>query len=91
MRIDGFHGSVDAGEHTVERAHLRGRKIEHLLDPVYHTDPLHGSRGILAFRDYGSDILDRLRAAGFPSGRAPVLRRPYSVARPRDVIVADEA
>jgi len=50
---------------TVERARLVDGVIEHLRAPVYHTDPLRGGEGILAFRDYGRDILDRLRAAGF--------------------------
>ena len=53
------------GAHTVERACLRGGAIEHLHPPVYHTDPLRDGAGILAFRDYGRDILERLRAAGF--------------------------
>jgi SAM-dependent methyltransferase len=52
------------GEITLERARVRGNSIEHLLPPVYHDDPLRGT-GILAFRDYGSDILERLRSAGF--------------------------
>jgi SAM-dependent methyltransferase len=52
------------GERTIERARVRDGVVEHLLEPVYHTDPLQ-PQGILAFRDYGSDILDRMRAAGF--------------------------
>jgi SAM-dependent methyltransferase len=56
-----FHG----GEHTVERAVLRGEEIDYLLPPVYHTDPLRNGAGILAYRDYGNDIVDRLRDAGF--------------------------
>lgn len=34
------------------------------MEPAYHIDPLRGA-GILAFRDYGLDIVERLRAAGF--------------------------
>lgn len=52
------------GVHTVERARLRDGVVEHLLPPVYHLDPLR-SEGIIAFRDYGSDILDRLSRVGF--------------------------
>ena len=53
------------GVHTIERARLRGDAIEYLQPPVYHIDPLRDGAGILAFRDYGRDILERLRAAGF--------------------------
>jgi len=52
------------GEATLDRACLRGGTVEHLLPPVYHDDPLRGA-GILAFRDYGRDIVSRVRAAGF--------------------------
>jgi SAM-dependent methyltransferase len=59
-----FTVPLHGGPETVERARLRDGKVEHLLEPVYHNDPLR-AQGILAFRDYGSDILDRLRDAGF--------------------------
>ncbi len=50
---------------TVERARIRDGQIEHLLPPVYHTDPWGKGAGILAFRDYGADIESRLQEAGF--------------------------
>lgn len=56
------------GEKTVERARLAGGTIEYLEPPVYHDDPLR-PEGILAFRDYGRDVVDRLRAAGFSEAR----------------------
>jgi SAM-dependent methyltransferase len=52
------------GYATIERARFRNGALEHLMEPVYHVDPLRGE-GILAFRDYGLDIVERLRAAGF--------------------------
>ena len=52
------------GPQTIERARVRDGVVEHLLEPVHHVDPLR-PEGILAFRDYGRDIVDRLRAAGF--------------------------
>jgi SAM-dependent methyltransferase len=52
------------GYPTIERARLREGEVEHLMEPAYHIDPLRGA-GILAFRDYGLDIVERLRAAGF--------------------------
>jgi SAM-dependent methyltransferase len=53
-----------SGAATLERARLRDGAIEHLRPPVYHHDPLK-SESILAFRDYGRDIVERLLAAGF--------------------------
>lgn len=55
-----MHGGPD----TVERARLREGRVEHLIEPVFHLDPLR-HEGILAFRDYGGDIVERLRRAGF--------------------------
>lgn len=60
-----FTVPLHGGETTVERARLRGNAIEHLQAPIYHGDPLRGGEPILAFRDYGEDIVRRLRAAGF--------------------------
>jgi SAM-dependent methyltransferase len=55
---------ADAGA-TVERARLRNGKLEHLLPPEYHGDRIRGKDRVLAFRNYGFDITDRLRASGF--------------------------
>jgi SAM-dependent methyltransferase len=50
---------------TLERARLEHGALVHLTEPEYHGDRLRGRGRVLAFRTYGSDILDRLRAAGF--------------------------
>jgi SAM-dependent methyltransferase len=63
-----FTVPMHEGAHTIERARIRDGEIEHLLEPVHHADPLQ-PEGILAFRDYGRDILERLRAAGFVDAR----------------------
>jgi SAM-dependent methyltransferase len=64
-----FTVPMHEGEHTVERARRQADgTIEYLLEPVYHLDLLRPD-GILAFRDYGLDILERLRAAGFVDAR----------------------
>lgn len=83
-----FTVPMHEGEGTVERARLRDGVLEHLSTPVYHTDPLRHGAGILAFRDYGRDILDRLRAAGFAEAAlvTPARRIPWVV--PRAVVVA---
>jgi SAM-dependent methyltransferase len=64
-----FTVPMHGGPSTVERARLRNDgAIEHLQNPVYHLDPLR-PEGILAFRDYGRDIVDRIAAAGFVGAR----------------------
>ncbi len=48
---------------TLERARVVNGRIEHLQPPEYHNDQLRGS--VLAFRDYGRDVIGRLVSAGF--------------------------
>jgi len=50
---------------TVERAAMVDGETRHLLPPAYHGDRLRGEGKVLVFRDYGLDICDRLRSAGF--------------------------
>jgi SAM-dependent methyltransferase len=77
--------------HTVERAKLLpDGSIEHLLEPEYHGDPIRADGRILAFRNYGADIVDRLRTAGFRTARLawPRTRIPWAMARP--VVLAEK-
>jgi len=50
---------------TRERAVLEAGGVRHLLEPEYHSDRIRGRWTVLAYRNYGSDIVDRLRDAGF--------------------------
>jgi SAM-dependent methyltransferase len=50
---------------TVERAVIEDGAVRHLAPPEYHGDRRRGPRGVLAFRTYGRDIVDRVGAAGF--------------------------
>ena len=53
---------------TVTRARLdRDGKIEHLLEPEYHGDPIGG--GVLCFYQFGWEVLEDFRAAGFSDVR----------------------
>ncbi len=53
---------------TIERAVRNADgSIKHLLSPEYHGDPIGKTAHILAFRNYGGDIVARLIAAGFAS------------------------
>jgi SAM-dependent methyltransferase len=50
---------------TLERARRDGSRVEYLLPPTYHGDRLNGPGSVLVYRDYGRDIVDRVRASGF--------------------------
>lgn len=51
---------------TTERCRLNpDGTLEHFLPPEYHGDRIRGKRAVLAFRNYGLDIVDRLTACGF--------------------------
>ncbi len=79
-----FTVPLSAAPATVERARLRGGVIEYLAPPTYHTDLLRGERQVLCFRDYGQDIVGRVRAAGFDTVELmpPDPRIPWSAGRP---------
>lgn len=56
-----FHsGAVD----TRQRATIQGGVLKHLLPEQYHGNPV-SSEGSLVFYDFGWDLLDSCRAAGF--------------------------
>ncbi len=74
--------------HTVERARLKDDgTIEHLATPEYHIDPARGGSAILAYRNYGQDIVERLLEAGFGSAE---IRLPQALpwAYERPIVVA---
>ncbi|HEY2346098.1 MAG TPA: methyltransferase domain-containing protein [Xanthomonadaceae bacterium] len=51
-------------ERSIERTRVAADgRIEHLLPPEYHGDPLGG--GVLCHRHYGWDLLEALREAGY--------------------------
>jgi SAM-dependent methyltransferase len=74
---------------TCERAAIVDGALVHRMPPEYHVDPAAGHDPVLAFRDYGGDIVSRLTEAGFaqaeivnPEGiRWFGFRRPVIVAR----------
>jgi len=49
---------------TVERAKITDGKVEYLMEPVMHGDSIR-REGVLAFRDFGSDVLDYMSIEGF--------------------------
>ena len=83
-----FTVPLHEGRSTLERARLRDGVVEHLLEPSWHGDPFRAGARVLAFRDYGHDIAERVAAAGFVDVRvrAPAQRIPWVV--PRAIIRA---
>lgn len=56
---------MDNSEQTTVRALLLADgSIEHLEEPEYHGDPLD-PKGVLAYYNFGWDVLDEVRQAGF--------------------------
>ena len=50
---------------TVQRARHVGGKIEHLLPPEYHGNPIDPEGGSLVYHDFGWDLLPMIREGGF--------------------------
>jgi SAM-dependent methyltransferase len=50
---------------TVRRAALVDGEVRHLLPPEYHGDAIRGQGRVLVYRDYGRDVVPRLRLCGF--------------------------
>jgi SAM-dependent methyltransferase len=70
LKPGGFHiGTIPINwERTtsIARAVIENGEIRHILEPEYHVDPMR-PEGILAFTDYGHDIVDRYCSTIGPS------------------------
>ena len=54
----------DSEDISVSRAEISQGKLHHILKPVYHGNPVD-SNGSLVFTDFGWDVLDEMKTAGF--------------------------
>jgi SAM-dependent methyltransferase len=62
---------------TVARASIgAGGEIVHHLPAVYHGDPID-PRGVLCFHDFGWDLLDAMREAGFAEPEFTIFTAPH--------------
>lgn len=52
-------------KHTIRSIIDSSGKIEHILPPEYHGDPVKPNEGILCFQVFGWNLLDELRDIGF--------------------------
>ena len=55
----------DLYEHRIRAIVNESGKIEHLLPPEYHGDPVNQEEGILCYQHFGWKMLDELKQAGF--------------------------
>jgi SAM-dependent methyltransferase len=70
-----FTVPLSAAAKSVERAVVAASgEIEYLLPPEFHGDPFRAGGSVLAFRNYGADIVERLRSQGF--SEAEIVRPP---------------
>ena len=51
-------------ENSVTRARINNNRVEHLLPPEYHGNPI-SEEGSLVFTDFGWDMLENAKNAGF--------------------------
>lgn len=59
-------------DNNLKRAVINAEgEVEHLLEPLYHGDPL-SDQGVLCFHDFGMEFLDDLKRAGFADAFAVV-------------------
>lgn len=59
-------------ERTRVRARLENGQVIHLMEPQYHGDPVQPDKGVLCFQEFGWDVLQQLRDAGFVDASAIV-------------------
>jgi SAM-dependent methyltransferase len=60
-----FSVPITSAISTVERAVIEKGSVRHLLPPEYHGDRIRGQGQVLVYRDYGLDIVERLKIHGF--------------------------
>jgi len=60
-----FTACIGGAPQTIERARIVDGKTVHLLEPEYHGDPFLDGEHVLCMRNYGEDIVQKLRDAGF--------------------------
>lgn len=52
-------------ESTEKRATIEDGKIVHILEPMYHGNPIDPANGSLVFYDYGWDLIELFKKTGF--------------------------
>jgi len=83
-----FSVPIDPAGATRERVERGPEGLRHLLAPEYHGDRLRGAGRVLVWRDYGGDIVQRLREAGFAGARLVPAPPADWFGRGRTIVVA---
>lgn len=60
-----FTVPIDLNSKTIERTEIVKGKRKNILPPEFHSDSIRGNSKVFCYRNYGKDILDRLKIAGF--------------------------
>jgi SAM-dependent methyltransferase len=82
-----FSVPIDPATTTRERVLRRDSELHYVVPAEYHDDRLRGPGRVLAWRDYGGDIVERLRTAGF--ARAWIAPPPQGLyGRGRAIVIA---
>jgi len=68
LKPGGYHVFTIPVDEELQTSRTRARvvngRLEHLMEPIMHGDSIRSS-GILAFRDFGGDVLDYVSREGF--------------------------
>lgn len=56
---------LELNRNTIERAFIKNKKIVYLMPAEYHGDDFRGWGKVLCFRDYGKDIVEKIKNQGF--------------------------
>lgn len=64
-----FTVPLEGVERTVVRTVVEKGEVRYLLPAAYHDDRIRGRGRVLVYRDYGRDIIERLRRQGFSDAR----------------------
>lgn len=83
-----FTVPLGGAERTIERASQVDGQLTYLLEAQYHDDPFSPGTRVLCMRNYGNDIVERLRRAGFSHARLARPRSPMMHCA-RTVVVAE--
>lgn len=76
---------------TLTRAEIvDGELVHHITPPEYHDDLLSGPKTVLAYRTYGTDIVEKLKNAGFRVAEINDCAVGYLHGHGRKIIVAQK-
>lgn len=60
-----FTVPIDLNQKTIERTAWVDGQRQCILPPEYHSDKLRGNQRVFCYRNYGYDIINRLKQVGF--------------------------